>query len=288
MNTRALIQLNDVSFSYDIDGNTLEVLKDINLFIHQGEHVAIIGHNGSGKSTLSKLLNGLFVPKNGRVLVNGMETSETQNLQSIRQTVGVVFQHPDNQMIATIVEDDVAFGLENLRISRDEMKQRVKAALENVGLLEHRSRPPHHLSGGQKQRAALAGVLAMRPSCIVLDEATSMLDPAGKKEILSIILDLHSKGMTLVNITHHLSEAVLADRLIVLDQGRIVLDDSPKKILSDVRAVRDYRLDIPFAAKVSAALNQKYPLFPPDLLFNDEVVSEILNLSSLVRKEGAL
>lgn len=276
MRNNALIQLENVCFHYEISGEKIEVLRNLSFSINAGEHVAILGHNGSGKSTLSKLLNGLLLPSQGEVRVDGLATSDISKIQQIRKMVGIVFQHPDNQMIAAIVEDDVAFGLENLQYDPNDIETRVKESLEQVDMTEHRKRPPHHLSGGQKQRVALAGILAMSPYCIVLDEASSMLDPKGKFLITTLVRDLHKQGMTIINITHNLSEAILADRLIVLEQGRIVRDEKPREFFSNTKAVLDNKLDFPFAKKIAMALHKNHPAFSSDLLFNHEVVNELI------------
>ena len=227
------IVLKGVSYSYSLgEGSSLKALKNLSFSVEKGEFVALAGMNGSGKSTLAKLLNGLFIPSSGDVLIDGLSTSDEKNTFEIRKKEGMVFQNPDNQMVATIIEDDVAFGPENIGVPRDEIIERVDEALEAVGMNEYRKRSASKLSGGQKQRIAIAGVLAMRPDILILDESTSMLDPNGRKEIMSIAKKLNEQGITVINITHNMDEAVLADRIIVLRKGRIAIDGTPKEVFS--------------------------------------------------------
>lgn len=227
------IVLKGVSYSYSLgEGSSLKALKNLSFSVEKGEFVALAGMNGSGKSTLAKLLNGLFIPSSGDVLIDGLSTSDEKNTFEIRKKAGMVFQNPDNQMVATIIEDDVAFGPENIGVPRDEIIERVDEALEAVGMNEYRKRSASKLSGGQKQRIAIAGVLAMRPDILILDESTSMLDPNGRKEIMSIAKKLNEQGITVINITHNMDEAVLADRIIVLRNGRIAIDGTPKEVFS--------------------------------------------------------
>lgn len=229
-----LIRMEGVSFDYRLNSEeVVRVLRDVSLDIYPGEYVAIIGHNGSGKSTLAKHFNGILKPTEGNVYVAGFNTKDDRYRREIRRRVGMVFQHPDNQIVATIVEDDVAFGLENIGVPPREMRKRIDAALEAVGMSSYRNRPPHHLSGGQKQRVAIAGVLAMEPRCLVLDEATSMLDAHGRREILQVLRRLHQRGMTIIAVSHHMSEAAEADRVLVIEAGRIAMEGPPAKSFND-------------------------------------------------------
>lgn len=227
------IVLKGVSYSYSLgEGSSLKALKNLSFSVEKGEFVALSGMNGSGKSTLAKLLNGLFIPSSGEILIDGLSTSDEKNTFEIRKKAGMVFQNPDNQMVATIIEDDVAFGPENIGVPREEIIERVNEALEAVGMSEYRKRSASKLSGGQKQRIAIAGVLAMRPQILILDESTSMLDPNGRKEIMAIAKKLNEQGITVINITHNMDEAVLADRIIVLRKGRVAIDGTPKEVFS--------------------------------------------------------
>lgn len=276
MTQEALIRVEDVSFAYPINSTThIPVLEHVSFSVLPGEYVAIIGHNGSGKSTLAKMLNGILIPAAGNVWVNGMNTREKGLLRSIRQCVGMVFQHPDNQLVATIVEDDVAFGLENIGVPPEEMKQRVEEALRAVGMYSFRDRPPHHLSGGQKQRVAIAGILAMRPRCIVLDEATSMLDAYGRQEILAVVDQLRQQGMTIVTVTHHMSEVAEADRVIVLEAGRIVLEGTPRELFRERQKLHALHLDVPQASQLAQRIAERFPPFNTALIRKDEVVAEV-------------
>lgn len=274
-----IIRVEQVSFAYQVNQDQqIPVLHQVSLEVFAGEYLAIIGHNGSGKSTLSKHLNGILTPKEGNVYVNGINTREKSRLHEVRSQVGMVFQHPDNQIVATIVEDDVAFGLENIGIAPEEMKERIDFALEAVGMSAFRHRPPHHLSGGQKQRIAVAGILAMKPQVLVLDEATSMLDSYGRQEILAVIRKLHREGMSIVTVTHHMSEVAEADRVIVMEEGRIVLQGTPREVFSHQERLRELHLDVPDASRVAALVHANCPLFSPDLIHNEEVVAEVNRL----------
>lgn len=268
-----LIEFKNVDFSYIVEeidpnyepsviGNLLDtedekinkkfkVLENLNLTIEKGSFVAILGHNGSGKSTAAKLINGILVPQGGTVTVNGITTENEDNIFEIRKNVGMVFQNPDNQIVASVVEEDVAFGVENLGVPSDECRKRVDEALKTVGMYEYREKAPHKLSGGQKQRVAVAGILAMKPQCIVLDEPTAMLDPSGRKEVINTIKKLNSEeGITIVLITHYMDEAVQADRVVVMDSGRIVMDDSPENVFSQVDKMKALGLDVPQATEL--------------------------------------
>lgn len=244
-----LIELKNVTFTYDGDDEEEKrqsALTDIDLTINKGEFVAVLGHNGSGKSTLAKLCNAVYEPTEGTVTVKGIVSGSEENDDKIRRIVGMVFQNPDNQIVATIVEDDVAFGPENLGIEPKEIRKRVDDALKSVNMYELRHREPHKLSGGQKQRVAIAGVLAMQTECIVLDEPTAMLDPMGRAEVMSTIHRLNKElGITVVLVTHFMEEAVGADRIVVMDSGRIVMDGTPAEVFSQANKVRECGLDIP-------------------------------------------
>lgn len=244
-----LIELKNVTFTYDGDDEEEKrqsALTDIDLTINKGEFVAVLGHNGSGKSTLAKLCNAVYEPTEGTVTVKGIVSGSEENDDKIRRVVGMVFQNPDNQIVATIVEDDVAFGPENLGIEPKEIRKRVDDALKSVNMYELRHREPHKLSGGQKQRVAIAGVLAMQTECIVLDEPTAMLDPMGRAEVMSTVHRLNKElGITAVLVTHFMEEAVSADRIVVMDSGRIVMDGTPAEVFSQADKVRECGLDIP-------------------------------------------
>lgn len=250
----------------------VRAVHDVSLTVHRAEFLALVGGNGSGKSTLAKHLNALLLPTEGRVVVDGLDTRDPDALWEIRRKVGMVFQNPDNQIVATVVEEDVAFGPENLGLPPEEIAQRVEEALRAVGMLEHRRREPHLLSGGQKQRVAIAGVLAMRPQCIVLDEATTMLDPEGRREVLRTAHRLREhEGIAVVHITHNMEEAAQADRVVVLHEGRVALEGTPREVFRDVRRLRRLRLDLPEVAELSGCLRRRgipvegQPLDPGEL-----------------------
>ncbi|UZJ80962.1 energy-coupling factor transporter ATPase [Fictibacillus sp. KU28468] len=279
--TKPLIQVSDLSFEYSVNNNTsIPVLNGVTFDIFPGEYVAIVGHNGSGKSTLSKHLNGILKPSNGDVLVSGYNTKETNVIREIRQKVGMVFQHPDNQIVATIVEDDVAFGLENIEVPASEMKERIEYALKAVGMSEFRKRPPHHLSGGQKQRVAIAGIIAMKPDCLVLDEATSMLDTHGRRDILEVVRKLNNDGMTIISVTHHMSEVAEASRVIVIEQGQIVMDGPPREIFQQYELLHQLKLDVPVASQLARFIHEYDEEFQADLIQNNEIVQEVVRLSA--------
>jgi len=254
-------------------GGYQQALKGVSLHFGQGEFVAIIGHNGSGKSTLAKHLNALLLPDEGTVIVNGLDTNDNENIWKIRQQVGMVFQNPDNQLIATTVEEDVAFGPENLGIEPQKIRHLVDEALASVGMCEYKKRAPHLLSGGQKQRVAIAGVVAMRPKVVVLDEPTAMLDPLGRKEVMDTIVKLNRKeGLTIVHINHFMEEAVLADRVIVMENGAIVMEGSPREIFSQVQKLKDLCLDVPPMMELRDILSQNGLNLPRDILTVEEMV----------------
>ena len=253
-----IIECKNVSFCFaSEDGFETKVLDDISLSVAEGEFVSILGHNGSGKSTLAKHLNGVYVPTQGKVYIDGMDTSDEDKILDIRRKVGMVFQNPDNQIVATIVEEDVAFGPENLGMSSDEIRRRVDGALATVGLSEYAKHASYKLSGGQKQRLAIAGILAMTPKCIVLDEPTAMLDPVGRAEVIKIITQLNKKlGITVVLITHYMNEVVGSDRLIIMDGGKIRLQGTPKEVFSNIDVIRSCGLEVPQAAELMAELGE--------------------------------
>jgi energy-coupling factor transport system ATP-binding protein len=256
------------------------VLRDINLKVKKGEFVVIIGHNGSGKSTLAKHINALLVPSLGKVEVMGMDTRDPAKAWEIRQRVGMVFQNPDNQLVAAVVEEDVAFGPENQGVPTVEIRKRVDEALREVGLYEYRTHGPHLLSGGQKQRVAIAGVLAMRPDCIVLDEATAMLDPRGRQEFMEVVRRLNKhEGKTIIHITHYMEEAVQADRVLVMDQGRIVLEGTPGEVFSKAGRLKELGLDVPALTELALKLRKKGVQLP-EILTEDEMVVELCRLKS--------
>lgn len=271
-----MIEIEDLHYAYHVDQpNPVVALRGIDLHISQGEYVVIIGRNGSGKSTLAKHLNALLIPTQGDVWIKGMNTRDPQHLKQIRCSVGMVFQVPDNQLVATVVEEDVAFGPENMGLSNEELKQRVDEALRLVDMVPHRMRPPHLLSAGQKQRVAIAGIMAMGPACLVLDEATAMLDPRGRREVLDTVRKLHHGGVTVVAITHFMSEAVEGDRVIVMDEGRIAMDGTPQEVFSQANKLQQLGMDVPPVTRLTHELHQCQPSFPSPLLTVDQVVESL-------------
>ncbi len=262
-----MIKTENMRFLYP-EGSAL-VLDGVDLEIEEGSFVAVLGHNGSGKSTLAKHFNAILLPTEGKVYVRDMDTADEAILIQLRRTVGMVFQNPDNQIVANVVEDDVAFAPENLGVPPAEIRQRVDAALRQVGMYEFRLHAPHLLSGGQKQRIAIAGVLAMEPACIVLDEPTAMLDPKGRREIIRTIQGLRDAGITVVLITHHMEEAIGADRVIVMNDGRIALDGTPQEVFTQVEALRALGLGVPAATELIYALNAAGMHLPLDALDNE-------------------
>jgi len=268
-----MLQIKDLCHSYRNEmGDTMLALDHVNLNISQGEFVAVIGRNGSGKSTLAKHLNALLTPDSGECLVIGMDTRNSNFLWDIRQSVGMVFQNPDNQIVASLVEEDVAFGPENLGLHSKEIVQRVEAALKMVGMSDYRQHAPHLLSGGQKQRVAIAGVLAMKPRCLVLDEPTAMLDPVGRMEVLEAVCKLHrEQGITVVFITHFMEEAVAAGRVVVMNEGKIILDGAPADVFSKVDLIRSLGLDVPIAADIAERLRQAGIELPAGIIRNEEL-----------------
>jgi len=245
-----ILTANDLKFRYDA-GQPDYALNGVSAKIRRGEFVAVLGANGCGKSTLAKHFNAILLPESGKVYVEGMDTADDAKLYDIRQTVGMVFQNPDNQIVATVVEEDVAFALENLGVPPDEMRRRIDDAMKMAGIYEYRERTPSNLSGGQKQRVAIAGVVAMRPDCLILDEATAMLDPRGREQVMQTIHHLNKDmGITVVSITHYMEEAAQADRVLVMSGGKIVMEGTPKEVFSQTERVRALRLDVPQAAEL--------------------------------------
>ena len=254
----AFISIKNVCFSYAEETDPqlhVNAVDGVSLDVNKGEFVAVIGHNGCGKSTLAKHLNAMLLPDSGKVYVDGDDTADEQKTWDIREKVGLVLQNPDNQLVASIVEEDVAFGPENLGVDPKEIRQRVDNALKAVGMYEYRTHAPYKLSGGQKQRVAIAGILAIQPKCIVLDEPTAMLDPSGRNEVMSTLLKLNKEdGITVVLITHYMDEAVLADRVVVMDSGKVLTEGAPDEVFSQVELLKKHRLDVPQAAELAYRL----------------------------------
>ena len=272
-----IISVDHVSFSYD-EGGPMAV-RDVSLTVERGSFHAILGQNGSGKSTLAKLINGLYLPTEGHVTVCGMDTQDDEKTWEIRRRAGMVFQNPDNQLVATVVREDVAFGLENIGVPTEEMPGRIDKALRDVGMLDFADRAPHLLSGGQKQRVAIAGVLAMAPEAIIFDESTAMLDPQGRREVMQAVKRLNKEqGITVLWITHFMEEAVECDFAHVMYQGQIVLDGTPREIFSDVERIRPYRLDAPAMARLAEQLRAQGMPLKDGILTVDEMAEEVARL----------
>ncbi len=281
-----IIDVHNVEFLYEEarEAGGTRVLKDISVKIKKGEFLAILGHNGSGKSTLAKHLNAILIPQNGSVMVEGLDTRDENQVYKIRQRVGMVFQNPDNQLVATIVEEDVAFAPENLGVPQPEIRNRVDYALDAVNMTEYKEYAPHMLSGGQKQRIAIAGVLAMKPDVLVMDEPTAMLDPVGRQEIMETVKKLNrDEGMTVVMITHFMEEAAQADRVIVMDHGKAIIEGTPKEVFSQVDEIKKIGLDVPQTTELCYKLKKLGFDFDTDILTVDECVDEIM---SLYRSKG--
>lgn len=283
-----IIEVKNLSFEYPItddEGNVIggnKVLEDITLDIPKGQFVAVLGHNGSGKSTLAKHFNGILLGNSGKVFVNGIDTADDDRIYDVRQTVGMVFQNPDNQLVATIVEEDVAFAPENLGLPPQQIRERVDEALNAVDMYKYRLHSAHQLSGGQKQRIAIAGVIAMRPQCIVLDEPTAMLDPKGRKSVMRTIKRLNSElGITIVLITHYMDEAAQAQRVVVMDNGKIIMDDEPKKIFSQVERLTQVGLDVPQVTQLAYELKKEGMDISLEVLTEEEMLAEISRVMSL-------
>lgn len=274
-----IVSVKDVSFEYVTEDSTFKAIDDLTLNVKQGEFVVVIGHNGSGKSTLSKNLNAILMPTKGDIYIDGLNTKDEEHLWNIRQTAGMVFQNPDNQIVATIIEEDVAFGPENLGIEPVEIRKRVKEALTSVGMYELKDRQPHLLSGGQKQRVAIAGIIAMKPKCIIFDEATAMLDPSGRKEVMNTIKRLNKEeNITIMHITHFMEEAVDADRVIVMEKGKKVLEGTPKQVFSKVEKLKSIGLDVPYMTELSKELKEEGMDIEDDILTVDEMVMRLCQL----------
>lgn len=269
-----IIKIENLKFCYtrEADQVLVEAIKNVNLEVEKGSFVAVIGKNGSGKSTLAKNINALLLPSSGTVYVKGFDTKNDDHLWDIRQAAGMVFQNPDNQLVSSIVEDDVAFGPENLGIAPEEIRQRVDSALKAVNMYEHRKKAPHLLSGGQKQRIAIAGVIAMMPDCIIFDEPTAMLDPKGRAEVMAIINKLHNEGITVILITHFMEEAADADRVIIMDKGEIILDGAPVEIFSEIQKIRELGLDVPVAVDLADKLRKRGISIPKEIIRTEEMV----------------
>ena len=266
-----IIQTEKLVFSYEPESDEEPILKSLDIGIESGSFVAVLGHNGSGKSTFAKHLNGILLPTGGKVWIDGMDSADEEKLLEIRRTVGMVFQNPDNQIVANVVEDDVAFGPENMGIPSEEIRLRVDEALKDVGMYEYRTHAPHLLSGGQKQRVAIAGIVAMRPRCIVLDEPTAMLDPAGRRDVLETVHRLNRElGITVVLITHHMDECIEADRLIIMSDGEIVADGTPREVFPRVELMRANGLDVPATVGLMYELNKLGYDLPLDALTVEE------------------
>ena len=272
-----IITIENLAFEYTRgeESDPVKAIDNISLEIERGSFTAIIGKNGSGKSTLAKNLNGLLLPTEGAVYVNGYDTRDDDNIWNVRQTAGMVFQNPDNQLVSAIVEDDVAFGPENLGVDPAEIRRRVDKALEDVNMGQYKKKAPHLLSGGQKQRIAIAGVVAMKPKCIIFDEPTAMLDPKGRGEIMSIIDELHKEGITVILITHFMDEAVRADRVIIMNEGRILLYGTPRQVFRQEELIRSANLDVPLMVEMGAKLRERGIDVPADIITEEKMVEFI-------------
>ncbi len=277
-----MLKVEKLSFEYirrDEDGNVESINKaidDVTLNVKKGDFIAVLGANGSGKSTLAKHINAILYPTSGSVWVNGLNTSVEENIWDIRQSAGMVFQNPDNQIIATVVEEDVGFGPENLGVPSEEIWERVEKSLEAVGMLEYRDASPNKLSGGQKQRVAIAGIMAMKPQCIVLDEPTAMLDPNGRKEVITTVRELNKKeNVTLILITHHMDEVIHADRVYVMEKGHVVMEGTPREIFSRVEEIKQYRLDVPQVTELAYELRKAGLDLPEGILSVEEFMEAI-------------
>ena len=278
-----MIEIKGLHFRYESEnGDTQpkeDVLKGIDLNIGRGEFVAVLGHNGCGKSTLAKHINAILLPTEGTVTVDGIDTKDDSRLFDLRQRAGMVFQNPDNQIVSSIVEEDVAFALENLGVPYEEMRKRVDDALKAVGMYEYRMHSPSQLSGGQKQRVAIAGIIAMQPKCIILDEPTAMLDPHGRKEVMATIKRMNrEQGVTIVLITHYMDEAAQAERVVVMDKGRVVLDNTPPKVFSQVELLKGIGLDVPQVTELAWELRRAGCDIPEDIITEDECVEALAKL----------
>ena len=280
-----MVQTDKLIFEYekrDEEGNVIgksRAIDEVDIDVKEGQFIAILGHNGSGKSTLAKHINAILVPTEGTVWVNGLDTKDPSELWNVRQSAGMVFQNPDNQIIGTVVEEDVGFGPENLGVPTDEIWQRVEESLQAVGMIEYRHHSPNKLSGGQKQRVAIAGVVAMEPKCIVLDEPTAMLDPVGRKEVLKTVKKLREqKKVTVILITHYMEEVIDADKIYVMDHGRVVMEGTPKAVFSQVDELKKYRLDVPQVTILADELKKQGLDIPSGILRKEELVEALCQL----------
>jgi len=274
-----MIKIQQVGYTYETSEYKSIAIEMIDLHVEKGDFVAVIGHNGSGKSTLAKLINGILLPTEGNVFVAGMNTKDDKLIWEIRKAAGMVFQNPDNQIVATVVEEDVAFGPENLGLPQFMIRERVDSALAQVGMSEHMKKPPYLLSGGQKQRVAIAGILAMKPDCIVLDEPTAMLDPVGRKEVMETIEKLNrDENITVIHITHFMEEAIKAKRVVVIEEGKVIIDGTPNEVFKEVAKLQDMGLDVPQVTLMAYHLRNSGINIKEDILTVEEMVEEICQL----------
>lgn len=275
-----IITVENLAYAYpDLDGQKgTRVFENLNLTIESGSFVAILGTNGCGKSTLAKHFNSILLPSGGKVYVDGIDTSDLTRIMAVRRCVGMVFQNPDNQIVATVVEEDVAFALENLGVPTGEMRTRVDDAMKLAGIYEQRNKAPHKLSGGQKQRVAIAGVIAMRPDCLILDESTAMLDPRGRAQVMKTIRNLRDAGISIVSITHYMEEAAQADRILVMSRGRIVMEGTPEQVFSQTRRLHGYHLDVPQATELRDELAAAGLPMPENIITPEECAKAIFDL----------
>lgn len=276
-----MIKSENLTYKYFHEDENEEkfAVNGVNLNVERGEFLVILGHNGSGKSTMAKLMNALLLPSSGTIYINGMDSKDSDNLWKIRSSAGMVFQNPDNQLVATIVEEDVAFGPENLGVEPKEIRERVDSSLKKVGMYDYRRHAPHLLSGGQKQRVAIAGILAMRPKCIVLDEPTAMLDPSGRREVIRTIKELNKEyGITIVLITHYMEEAVEADRIVVMDDGKVLMEGKPRDVFSKVREMKQIGLDVPQVTELAYELKKSGINVSEKILTINEMVDALCQL----------
>ena len=281
-----IVRTKDLVYEYvkrDEDGNVEETnraIDNVNIDVERGQFIAILGHNGSGKSTLAKHINALLLPTEGAVYVKDMDTADEKNVWDIRQNAGMIFQNPDNQIVGSVVEEDVGFGPENLGVPTEEIWERVGKALEAVGMTAYRDYSPNKLSGGQKQRVAIAGVVAMKPGCIIMDEPTAMLDPSGRREVINTAMELNKKeNVTIILITHYMEEAVNADKVLVMDNGKIVMEGTPREVFSQVERMQELRLDVPQATELAYKLSKAGIPLPDGILTSKELVDAICQLS---------
>lgn len=277
----AMVKCENVSFKYRaVEGEEEKyAVNGVSFEVEKGEFLVVLGHNGSGKSTIAKHMNALLIPSDGTVIVDGLDTKDQKNLWEIRSRAGMVFQNPDNQLVATIVEEDVAFGPENLGVEPVEIRKRVDESLKKVGMYEYRRHAPHLLSGGQKQRIAIAGILAMKPKCIIFDEPTAMLDPSGRREVLKNIKEINEKyGITIVLITHYMDEAAQADRVIVMDRGKVILEGKPREVFSNVKEMKEIGLDVPQVTELCYELKNSGINIDTNILNVDEMVDALCQL----------